>query len=94
MGQEHYKNIVVGSGEGGKYKASGADLMMGEATFSAAKTLDVRLNEGGTRSVIGERIFSTLAHTLPFLPCVDCANVALLQISRRLSWMFCLATWL
>src|SRR5215467_3523226 len=38
-----------------KYKASGAELMMGEAKFSAPKTLDVRLNHGGTRSLTGER---------------------------------------
>src|SRR5947209_16959823 len=31
-----------------RYKASGAELVMGEAKFTGPKTLDVRLNDGGT----------------------------------------------
>ena len=40
-----------------QYKASGAELVMGEARFTAPKTVQVSLNAGGTRSFRGERIF-------------------------------------
>src|SRR4051794_35130630 len=35
------------------YKASGAELIMGEARFIAPKTVEVKLNEGGVRVVVG-----------------------------------------
>ena len=41
----------------GKFKASGAELVMGEARFSEAKTVRVTLNAGGTRLLRGERVF-------------------------------------
>jgi pyruvate/2-oxoglutarate dehydrogenase complex dihydrolipoamide dehydrogenase (E3) component len=45
----------------GRYKATGADLVMGEAKFTAPKTLDVRLNDGnGNRTLTAERIFLNL----------------------------------
>jgi pyruvate/2-oxoglutarate dehydrogenase complex dihydrolipoamide dehydrogenase (E3) component len=40
-----------------KYRASGADLIMGEARFTQPKTVRVTLNAGGTRSLRGERVF-------------------------------------
>src|SRR5262249_53575273 len=40
----------------GKFKASGADLVMGEAQFTAPKTVQVKLNAGGTRLLRGERV--------------------------------------
>ena len=43
-----------------KYKATGADLVMGEAKFAGPKTLEVRLNDGGVRNVTGERVFLNL----------------------------------
>ena len=36
------------------YKASGAELIMGTGHFVAPKTLEVRLNDGGTRVLAGE----------------------------------------
>lgn len=39
------------------YKSSGAELIMGEGRFIAPKTIEVRLNDGGTRVVSGERVF-------------------------------------
>lgn len=39
------------------YKASGAELIMGTGTFVAPKTLEVRLNDGGTRLLTGDQIF-------------------------------------
>ena len=35
-----------------KYRASGAELVMGEAKFVSPKTIEVRLNEGGVRTII------------------------------------------
>ena len=39
------------------YKASGAELVMGEARFTAPKTVEVALNAGGTRQLTGDRVF-------------------------------------
>jgi pyruvate/2-oxoglutarate dehydrogenase complex dihydrolipoamide dehydrogenase (E3) component len=41
----------------GKFKASGAELLMGEARFTEPKTVRVTLNAGGTRLLRGERVF-------------------------------------
>ncbi len=51
------------------YKASGAELVMGEGRFVAEKTIEVHLNGGGTRVLSGERCFSTWAHTPRFRRC-------------------------
>src|SRR5881296_2974196 len=39
------------------YKASGAELIMGSGRFVAPKTLEVQLNDGGTRLLVGDRVF-------------------------------------
>ncbi len=39
------------------FKASGAELVMGEARFTEPKTVHVALNAGGTRDLQGERVF-------------------------------------
>lgn len=39
------------------YKASGAELMMGAGHFVAPKTLEIRLNDGGTRVLVDDHIF-------------------------------------
>src|SRR5947209_7619340 len=39
------------------YKASGAELIMGAGRFVGPKTLEVRLNDGGTRLLAAERVF-------------------------------------
>src|SRR6185295_15628766 len=41
----------------GKFRASGAELVMGEAQFTEPKTVRVTLNAGGTRLLRGERVF-------------------------------------
>jgi pyruvate/2-oxoglutarate dehydrogenase complex dihydrolipoamide dehydrogenase (E3) component len=41
----------------GKFRASGAELVMGEARFTEPKTVRVALNAGGTRLLRGERVF-------------------------------------
>ena len=40
-----------------KFKASGAELVMGDARFTDPKTVQVTLNAGGTRLMRGERVF-------------------------------------
>src|SRR5882724_8523648 len=41
----------------GKFKASGVELVMGEARFTEPKTVQVTLNAGGTQLLRGERVF-------------------------------------
>ena len=43
-----------------RYKASGAELIMGEAHFIAPRTVEVRLNNGGVRRIVGDRVFLNL----------------------------------
>jgi pyruvate/2-oxoglutarate dehydrogenase complex dihydrolipoamide dehydrogenase (E3) component len=42
------------------YKATGADLIMGSGRFVAPKTLEVHLNDGGTRVLAGDQVFLNL----------------------------------
>lgn len=41
----------------GNFKASGAELVMGEARFTEEKTVEVTLNAGGSRRLRGDRVF-------------------------------------
>jgi pyruvate/2-oxoglutarate dehydrogenase complex dihydrolipoamide dehydrogenase (E3) component len=43
-----------------KYQDTGAELVMGQARFTGPKTLEVSLNNGGSRAIAGERIFLNL----------------------------------
>ena len=43
-----------------RFKATGVELIRGEAKFTAPKTVEVRLNEGGTRAITGDRVFLDL----------------------------------
>src|SRR5215471_2829104 len=43
-----------------KYKESGAELVLGEGSFVAPKTIQVRPNNGGVRTLYGERVFLNL----------------------------------
>jgi pyruvate/2-oxoglutarate dehydrogenase complex dihydrolipoamide dehydrogenase (E3) component len=42
------------------YKKSGAELIMGSGRFVAPRTLEVRLNDGGTRVLAGDQVFLNL----------------------------------
>jgi len=42
------------------YKNSGAELIMGEGRFIAPKTIEVQLQDGGTRVLSGERVYLNL----------------------------------
>jgi pyruvate/2-oxoglutarate dehydrogenase complex dihydrolipoamide dehydrogenase (E3) component len=43
------------------YEATGAELVMGAVRFTGSNPLEVRLNDGGARTMAGERIFLNLS---------------------------------
>jgi len=53
-----------------RFKATGAELVRGEARFVAQKTVEVYLNEGGRRTITGDRVFLDLgSHSaIPDIP--------------------------
>jgi pyruvate/2-oxoglutarate dehydrogenase complex dihydrolipoamide dehydrogenase (E3) component len=53
-----------------RYKASGADLIMGSARVVAPKTVEVALNDGGTRRLIAGKLFLNLGThaSIPMVP--------------------------
>src|SRR2546427_6251887 len=71
-----------------QYRASGAELIMGTARFVGPKTVEVRLNEGGTRTVEGERVFLNLGTQAAIPPVPGLAdarpltNIELLELDR------------
>jgi pyruvate/2-oxoglutarate dehydrogenase complex dihydrolipoamide dehydrogenase (E3) component len=70
------------------YKKSGAELIMGDGRFVAPKTLEVRLRDGGTRVLKGERIFLNVGTraTIPPTPGLADArpltNIEALELDR------------
>jgi pyruvate/2-oxoglutarate dehydrogenase complex dihydrolipoamide dehydrogenase (E3) component len=71
-----------------RYKATGAELVMGDARFTGSNTLEVRLNEGGTRTLAGERIFLNLGThgSIPSVPGLaqsePLTNIEALELDR------------
>jgi len=71
-----------------RYKASGAELIMGTGRFIAAKTIEVKLNDGGTRVLTGDRVALNLGThaTIPDIPGLAAAapltNVETLELDR------------
>jgi pyruvate/2-oxoglutarate dehydrogenase complex dihydrolipoamide dehydrogenase (E3) component len=53
-----------------RYRASGAELIMGAGQFVAPSTLEVQLNDGGTRQLAGARVFLNVGThaTIPNIP--------------------------
>jgi pyruvate/2-oxoglutarate dehydrogenase complex dihydrolipoamide dehydrogenase (E3) component len=71
-----------------RYAVTGTELILGQANLAGGNTIDVKLNEGGTRTLHGERIFLNLG-TRPAIPAipglVDCApltNIEVLELDR------------
>ena len=70
------------------YKASGAELIMGSARFTAPRTVEVSLNDGGTRVIVGDRVFLNLGSraVIPDLPGAAASNpmthIQLLDLDR------------
>jgi pyruvate/2-oxoglutarate dehydrogenase complex dihydrolipoamide dehydrogenase (E3) component len=58
------------------YKTSGTELIMGTGRFVAPKTLEVRLNDGGTRTLRGEQVFLNVAThaAIPSIPGLEAAR--------------------
>lgn len=58
------------------YKASGAELIMGNGRFLAPKTLEVTLNDGGKRLLAGDRVFLNVGThaAVPSVPGLDAAR--------------------
>src|SRR6266540_25039 len=71
-----------------RYRASGAELVMGEARFVGERTVDVELADGGARRISGERVFLDLGTraTVPDVPGLVAArpmtHVELLDLDR------------
>jgi len=58
------------------YKTSGAELIMGAGRFVAPKTLEVQLNDGGTRVLAGEQVFVNVGThaAIPSVPGLEAAR--------------------
>ena len=58
------------------YKATGAELIMGSGRFVAPKTLEVHLNDGGTRVLAGDQVFLNLGShaAIPRVPGLEAAR--------------------
>src|SRR5919198_5200542 len=71
-----------------RYRASGAELIMGEARFVGERVVDVELADGGRRRLSGERVFLNLGThaTVPDVPGLIAArpmtHVELLDLDR------------
>jgi pyruvate/2-oxoglutarate dehydrogenase complex dihydrolipoamide dehydrogenase (E3) component len=71
-----------------KYKQSGAELVFGEGSFVGAKTIQVRLNTGGVRTLHGDRVFLNLGThaAIPDIPGLRAAkpltHVEALELDR------------
>lgn len=61
------------------YEKSGVDLVLGSAHFTAPKTLEVKLNDGGTRVLSGDKVFVNVG-THPAVP-----NIPGLEASKPLT---------
>jgi pyruvate/2-oxoglutarate dehydrogenase complex dihydrolipoamide dehydrogenase (E3) component len=59
-----------------RYKATGTELIMGSGRFMAPKTLEVRLNDGGTRVLSGDRVFLNVGThaAMPDVPGLESAR--------------------
>ena len=56
------------------YRKSGTELIMGDGRFVAPKTLEVRLRDGGTRLLGGERVFLNLGTRATIPPTAGLAD--------------------
>jgi pyruvate/2-oxoglutarate dehydrogenase complex dihydrolipoamide dehydrogenase (E3) component len=58
------------------YKDTGTELILGSGRFIAPKTLEVRINDGGTRVLEGDRVFLNVGThaTIPDVPGLEAAD--------------------
>jgi pyruvate/2-oxoglutarate dehydrogenase complex dihydrolipoamide dehydrogenase (E3) component len=84
-----------------RFEATGAELIRGEARFVAPKTVEVRLNGRGLRTIIGDRVFLDLGSrsVIPDIPDLAAAkpmtHVEALDLNRLPEHVIVLgeATW-
>ena len=71
-----------------RYKASGAELIMGTGRFIAPKTIEVKLNDGGTRVLTGDRVALNLGTraTIPDIPGLAAASPLTNVEALAISW--------
>jgi len=71
-----------------RYKAAGVELIMGNASFSALRTVEVTLNGGGIRRLVAEKLFLNLGThaSIPAVPGLAEAepltNIEILDLDR------------
>lgn len=71
-----------------RYRASGAELIMGDARFGGERTVEVELADGGRRRLSGERVFPNMGThaTIPDIASLAAArpmtHVELLDLER------------
>jgi pyruvate/2-oxoglutarate dehydrogenase complex dihydrolipoamide dehydrogenase (E3) component len=72
-----------------RFKASGAELIMGAGRFVAPKTLEVHLNGGGMRLLTGDRIFLNVGThaTTPEIPGLVAAQPLTHVEALELDWL-------
>lgn len=60
----------------GAYKESGAELIMGEGRFVATKTIEVQLNDGGSRRLSGDHVVVNVGShaAIPDIPGLEAAR--------------------
>src|SRR5579863_4839065 len=72
------RKMVEGEVQGhlNRFKATGAELIRGEARFVAPKTVDVNLNDGGRRMITGDRVFLDIGSraAIPDIPGLTAAR--------------------
>jgi pyruvate/2-oxoglutarate dehydrogenase complex dihydrolipoamide dehydrogenase (E3) component len=58
------------------YETTGGELIMGAGRFVAPKTLEVRLNDGGTRVLVGDQVFLNVGTraAIPAVPGLEAAR--------------------
>ena len=72
----------------GRFKASGAELIMGQARFVGMRTVEIALNGGGSRSIVADRMFLNLGTraAMPDVPGLAAASpmthIEALELSR------------
>src|SRR5580658_2420802 len=68
------------------YQQAGTELIMGEAKFTGPGTVEIKLNDGGTRTLQAERIFLNLGTHAAIPPAVaDCrplTHIEALELDR------------
>jgi pyruvate/2-oxoglutarate dehydrogenase complex dihydrolipoamide dehydrogenase (E3) component len=82
----HRKEEVVGTmvkGQLASFTGSGMDFILGEATFTGPRTVEVTLNSGGSRTLRGSDVVVNLG-TEPLLPDIDGLADSKVQTSNSL----------